>query len=564
MLVRVILALVALVSMPARAADDPVRARLAVEGGKAVVEATIASGWHVNGHQPRDEFLIPTTVTFTPPPTLHTGDVIYPAPVEKRLAFGDKPFLLYEGTVRFAAPLDGTPAPDSGPLKAVLRYQACDDTRCLPPRSLELSAPLGSAASGGAGRSAGPGGGERVAGWIARWGYPLTFLWVALLGVALNLTPCVYPLISVTVAFFGGRSAGDRRGAIRRALVYVLGICLSFSALGVTAALTGSLFGAALQRPPVLGGIALLMVGLALSNFGLYQFRLPSPIVQRLGRMGEGDLGALFMGLTMGVVAAPCIGPVVVALLLFVGSRQSAALGFALFFVLGLGMGAPYVGLAALADRMRGMPRAGAWLGLVEHVFGFLLLGLALYFAGPLLPAWSVRALFALLAVAAGTFLGFIGTGATPALRWPRRLAGVALIAFALVGITGKESESLIAWSPFSEQSLAQAASASRPVLIDFQADWCIPCREMDRTTFRDPGVVRIAGSFTTLKVDVTAEDEAVSKLMSRFGVAGVPTYVLLGADGRERRRLVGFVPAKEMLEAMEILLATSNGAQRG
>jgi len=544
--------------VPARAADDPVRARLAVEGGTAAVEATIASGWHVNAHQPRDEFLIPTTVTFTPPPGVRVGEVVYPAPVEKRLAFGDKPFLLYEGTVRLVAPLEGTPAPDAGPLKAVFRYQACDDTRCLPPRSLELSAALGDAAI------AGPEGGERVADWIARWGYPLTFLWVALLGVALNLTPCVYPLISVTVAFFGGRSAGDRRGTIRRALVYVFGICLSFSALGVTAALTGSLFGAALQRPAVLGGIALLMVVLALSNFGVYQLRLPAPIVQRLGRTGEGDLGALFMGLTMGVVAAPCIGPVVVALLLFVGARQSAVLGFALFFVLGLGMGAPYVGLATLADRMRGMPRAGAWLGLVEHIFGFLLLGLALYFAAPLLPATWVRVLFALLTGAAGIFLGFVGTQATPALRWPRRFAGVALLAFALVGLTGRESESPIAWSPFSEQSLERAVSASRPVLIDFQADWCLPCREMDRTTFRDPGVVRVAESYTTLRFDVTAEDEAVSKLMGRFGVAGVPTYVLLGPDGREHRRLVGFVPAKEMLEAMKTLLPTGNGSQRG
>ncbi len=525
------------------------------------MEATLASGWHVNAHKPRDEFLIPTTVTFTPPPGVRVGEVVYPEPVEKRLSFGDKPLLLYEGTVPFTASLAGTPAAGAGPLKAVFRYQACDDTRCLPPRTLELVAPSGDAASGG-GRGAGVDGGERVVESIERWGYPLTFLWVALLGVALNLTPCVYPLISVTVAFFGGRSAGDRHRTIRRALLYVLGICTSFSVLGVMAALTGSLFGAALQRPAVLGGIALLMVVLALSNFGLYQLRLPAPLVQRVGRVAEGHLGALFMGLTMGVVAAPCIGPVVVALLLFVGSRQSAALGFALFFVLGLGMGAPYIGLAALAHRLRGMPRAGAWLGLVEHVFGFMLLGLALYFAAPLLPAAWGRVLAAVLTMAAGIVLGFVGTQATPALRWPRRIAAVALIAFALVGLTGRDSASPIAWSPFSEQSLEQAAWASRPVLIDFQADWCLPCREMDRTTFRDPGVVRAAESFTALKVDVTAEDEAVSKLMGRFGVAGVPTYVLLGPDGREHRRLVGFVPAKEMLEAMETLLG--GGARRG
>jgi thiol:disulfide interchange protein DsbD len=560
---RVIVALVALVSASAWAADDPLRARLSVAAGKAVVEATLAAGWHVNAHEPRDEFLIPTTVTFTPPAGVRVGEVVYPKPVEKRLSFGDKPLLLYEGTVPFTATLEGTPASAGASLKAVLRYQACDDSRCLPPRSLELLASLGEGVPN-AGGGAQSDGGVRVADWIERWGYPLTFVWVALLGVALNLTPCVYPLISVTVAFFGGRSGRERHGTVRRALLYVLGICLSFSALGVTAALTGSLFGAALQRPAVLGGIALLMVGLALSNFGLYQLRMPAPLVQRAGRVGEGNLGALFMGLTMGVVAAPCIGPVVLALLLFVGSRQSALLGFALFFVLGLGMGAPYIGLALLANRLRGLPRAGAWLGLVEHVFGFMLLGLALYFVAPLLPGPWARVLMALLMTAAAIVLGFVGARETPALRWPRRLVGVALLGFALVQLSSREHESLIAWSQFSEASLAQAVSRSRPVLIDFQADWCLPCREMDRTTFRDPGVVRAAESFTALKVDVTAEDEAVSRLMGRFGVAGVPTYLLLGADGREHRRLVGFVPAKEMLEALETVLATDGQARRG
>src|SRR5262249_1374411 len=154
---------------------------------------TVASGWHVNAHAPRDQFLIPTTVTLTPPEGVHVGDVEYPAPVGRRLAFGGaKEFLLYEGTVRFTAPLDGLPAPGAAPLRAALRYQACDDSHCLPPRTLELTATLDTA---GAGTDDG-GGADAVGRWVARWGYPLTFLWVALLGVALNLTPCVYPLIS--------------------------------------------------------------------------------------------------------------------------------------------------------------------------------------------------------------------------------------------------------------------------------------------------------------------------------------------------------------------------------
>src|SRR5262249_37965556 len=154
---------------------------------------------------------------------------------------------------------------------------------------------------------------------------------------------------------------------------------------------TGSLFGAAMQQPAVLAAIALLMVVLALGNFGLYHVRLPSALVQAAGRAGTGALGALMMGLTMGVVGAPCCGPIVAALLLYVGARQSAPLGLALFFTLGLGMGLPYVGLAAVAGRLRRLPRSGAWLGWMERLFGFVLLGLALHFATPLLVPWLVR-----------------------------------------------------------------------------------------------------------------------------------------------------------------------------
>src|SRR5439155_652659 len=378
----------------------------------------------------------------TPPAGVRAGAVEYPRPVERRLKFsGETTLLLYDGTVRFTATLEGAPAVGSGPLKAALRFQACDDSRCLPPRTLELVAALDAPAPLGAAepRAAGQ---NQVAGWIARWGYPLTFLWVALVGVALNLTPCVYPLISVTVAFFGGRTGAGEAHTVRRALLYVLGICLTFSTLGVTAALTGSLFGSALQRPAVLAAIALALVGLAGSNFGFYQLRVPSPLVQRLGRVGEGDLGAFFMGLTMGVVAAPCIGP-----------------------------------------------------------------------------------------------------AAPPVMRWPRRAGGIALVAFALAGLLGAETESPIAWVPFSDEALARG----RPVLIDFEAAWCLPCREMDRTTFRDPAVVRAAADFVMVKVDVTAEDERSSALAGRFGVAGVPTLVLLGPDGRERGRFARLVGAAEM-----------------
>jgi thiol:disulfide interchange protein DsbD len=532
------------------AAADPVTTALRIADAQAIVEMTIAPGWHVNAHDPTDRFLVPTTLELTPPPGMRAGAVRYPTPVEKALDFADgKRLRLYEGRVRLEAPFEGS-AQDASPLRAKLRYQACDDTTCLPPRTVELTAesprtgPPAAKTSGTA-----PAGGE-VADWIARFGWAGTLAWVVVLGMALNLTPCVYPLISVTVAYFGG-TTGHERGAAFRAVAYVAGICLTFTAVGAAAALTGSLFGAALQQPVVLGAIAFLMVLLAASNFGLYQLRMPSGVMRWASRTGEGAVGAFFMGLTMGVVSAPCIGPIVVALLLYVGARQSVAEGIVLFFALGLGLGLPYLALALLAERIRRLPRSGAWLEWMERLFAFLLLGLALHFATPLLPPEVVRVAWVCLLVAGGLVLGFAGTVRNPMIRWARAGAGIAVALGGVGLLLASPAAPGIAWKEFSEQALAEARSAGRPVVIDFQALWCIPCREMEHTTFRDPTVVQAARSFATLKADVTEQDDRTTALMSRFNVPGVPTYVFLDARGEERRRFVGFVTASQFHEAL-------------
>src|SRR6185369_17896931 len=238
--------------------------------------------------------------------------------------------------------------------------------------------------------------------WLRERGLLATLALAALFGLGLNLTPCVYPLISVTIAYFGGQSGRATGGVLALAVAYVLGIAITFSTLGVAAALSGGIFGAALQRPPVLAAIAGLLVLLAASNFGVYQFRMPAALTNRAGKASGGIVGALAMGLTMGVVAAPCVGPIVIALLLFVAARQDAILGFALFFALAIGMGVPYLGLAVVAGSIRRLPRSGEWLGWIEHLFGFLLRGMALYFATPLLDARVVGFVGPLLIAVAG------------------------------------------------------------------------------------------------------------------------------------------------------------------
>jgi thiol:disulfide interchange protein DsbD len=396
----VLIATVALGAARVPAAPDPVTSTMKVAGGKAVVEMTIASGWHVQSHDPGDKFLIATTLEVTPPAGQRAGAVEYPTAVEKALGFAEgKKLRLYEGRVTLAAPLEGT-ATDAGPVRAKLRYQACDDTTCLPPKTVELTAeqpaktpparaarPRRAASRSRSGSSAGAG--------------PAPLAWVVLLGMALNLTPCVYPLISVTVAFFGGTTGHERGAGLARSSTSPASASRSPS-LGAIAALTGSLFGAALQQP-----VGARRDRGAHGRAGAQQLRaLPAPaadgLVQRASRTGEGAIGAFVMGLTMGVVAAPCIGPIVVALLLYVGARQSIAEGLALFFALGLGLGLPYLALALLAEKMRRLPRSGAWLEWMEWLFGFLLLGLALHFVTPLLAPAVVAGAWACLLIVRG------------------------------------------------------------------------------------------------------------------------------------------------------------------
>ncbi len=333
----------------------------------------------------------------------------------------------------------------------------------------------------------------------------------------------------------------------------MLGITLTFSVVGVAAAFSGGVFGSALQQPVVLVAIATVMTVLALSSFGLYQLQPPAWLLQRVGGAGGGLAGATFMGATMGVVAAPCVGPVVIGLLVYVGSQQSVATGLALFFALGLGLGLPYLVLANMAGSLRALPRSGDWLVWVERLFGFLLLGLAVYFVSPLLPApWPAWALAGLVA-GAGIYLGFVDRSGAhlPRFRTLQRAVGLAALGLAVWLVQPRAAESRIPWQTLDIAVVEEAAALGRPVVIDFVADWCIPCHEMEATTWADADVLAEASRFTMLKADITREDDHTAELVEHFAVQGVPTVIYVDARGREVKRKVGYVGPEAMLAAM-------------
>jgi thiol:disulfide interchange protein DsbD len=356
------------------------------------------------------------------------------------------------------------------------------------------------------------------------------------------------------VAYFGSHGHGRTGRAAMLASVYVLGIALSFSALGVMAALSGGLFGAALQKPAVILFIAAVMVALALSSFGLYQLQPPPALMRWAGGSTHGIAGAAFMGLTMGIVAAPCIGPLVLALLVAVGARHDPLLGFGLFFALGTGMGLPYLVLAMAAGSIKRLPRSGEWLVWTERLFGFILLGMAAYFVSPLLPHPVRELLLPGLTASAGIYLGFIDPAgrASRAFRPVKRAVGLAAVASALWLGWPHHPANAIQWRELSSNAVEALHSDGRPAVIDFGAEWCIPCKEMARTTFVDAQVVQAAAAFDMLRADITEETDHTKKLIEKFDVRGVPTVLVYDASGKEVERLIGYTSADELLAAMK------------
>jgi thiol:disulfide interchange protein DsbD len=567
-----------LVSAAIASAAEPlltVQARLDAQGagrGTLRLEATLAEGWHVNSHAPSEDYLIPTASRLAPADGVSFGEARYPDGVLRKFAFSEKPLSVYEKRFSIAVPVtwSGAAAPE---ISGTIEFQACNDRQCNPPASAAFRAAASTASAGAregnlpggavalsqsasSAPAAAPvsGGGGDFGALLERRGLLGALLIVFGWGLLLNLTPCVYPVIPLTIGFFGGQNQGPGRGgrAFGLAALYVLGMATMYSALGVAAALSGRLFGAALQSPWVLGAVAAVLVALALSMFGLFEIRMPSSWMQKAGARA-GAAGAYGMGLLVGVVAAPCIGPVVLALLAFVAARQDAAFGFLVFFVLSLGLGLPYLFLAAFSGSLSRLPRAGQWMEGIKKIFGWVLLAMAAYFLRTILPAplgaWllpSVLAAGALFLAFGGRRLGGLATGV--------RVAAVVLMigAAAFFAPRRAAAASAPAWKPYAAETVAKSGRAA---VVDFAATWCIPCLELDEKTFSDPRVREALARRDLWKADMTrtAAPEVVA-LADKYRILGVPTVLFLDAQGREQEelRLVGFESPDEFLKRLE------------
>ena len=508
---------------------------------KIALVAKIKEGYHIQAPKPPEGF-IATTLTVEAPKGFSVVRIWYP-PTEVKEMLGQK-LPLYEGTQIFAALLKVDKSVKTGKanLTLKLRYQACDDKSCYPPRTLTLTVPVEIVSPNtpvksvneevfkklpkdlkstpsvpkeheGKKESAAGGINERIANALKSGSIVGALILVFFGGLLMNLSPCVFPMIPIVVGYFGQQAEGMFIRRVALGAVFLLGLVTMYSGVGLIAALTRSMFGSFLQNPWVLLTVTVVLLALALSMFGVFEFMTPQSAVSGFQKGVElvsaprfwiKLVGAFLMGLLIGIVAAPCVGPAVVALLGAAPLLDPLTL-FLLFFVLALGLGLPYLLLAifiSAANRLR----SGAWNAWVNRFFGVVLFAAAVYFGYQ------------------------------------------TAYAFGLI-------KSEHPWRPYTPQALEIAVKEGKPVVIDFWATWCLACKELEHKTFSDPRVKERLREFVTLQVDMTTgKDETAKEAHRRFKVRGLPTVVFIGRDGKERQdlRLEGFEPPESFLQRLE------------
>ena len=537
---------------------------------RLAVVLAIDRGWHVNSDNPGDDFSLPTEVEFLLPDGWPVPVVSFPDGEALEFDFSDTPIEVWEDQVVI---LSGLVVPESAAgdlrLRVAVTAQACNNTQCLPPEEVRTGVdvtvvPEGSPAKPinqelfKQGLTAASGPTESAD--LGSKSLPLLLIGVFLAGLALNLTPCVFPLIPITVGFFTQQTKDREGSAFPLALAYVVGIALTYSVLGVLAALSGAIFGGALQSPWVVGLIVVVLLSLATSMFGLWELRVPG-WAQRASGGRSGVFGALIMGLVMGFVAAPCIGPFVVGLLTYVGQRGDPMLGFILFFTLAMGLGLPYLILGTFTGAINKLPASGMWMVGVRRVFGVILVAMAAYFAAPLMPGESGRWLMSAVLVLGALYLLVIDrTGhEQPTIdRVMRLLAAATLVAGVVMapavnigGAEAGEASEHLAWQPFEADAVNAAIAGDRPVILDFYADWCAPCKELDEKTFAAPEVASVLDGYARFKVDLTRSSAESQARATEYRVMGVPTVVVF-SGGEEVFRITGFEPPAKFLERLQ------------
>jgi thioredoxin:protein disulfide reductase len=515
----------------------------------------IHDGWFIHSDNNGSSEIIPTVLTFDDDPYIKVSSIKFPSPQKKKFDYLSEPIDTFFGEILVSANVvfNKDAPPGNQIIKGSLSSQACTYNACRPPETVylecvfnvvpvetavkEINKDLFVQATGAhAERNEGssPFGSNK--------GILLTLVLIFLGGLALNLSPCVYPMIPITVSYFGGRSGRMKGDNLIHAVLYLIGLSVTNSLMGVIAALSGNMMGALLQLPATLIIIAVILILLGMSFFDLWEIRLPSGLNKAASKNFGGYFGTFFMGLTLGIIAAPCIGPFILGLFTYVGQKGDPLFGFLCFFILSLGIGLPVCILAIFSGAVDKLPLSGDWMIWIRKLMGWVMIGMAAYMVSPLLSGYYAKpVLFLAVGIAAGIHLGWIDKAghSRPRFVLIKKIVGVLII---LLGIgyfySSYSSGEGVDWAPYDEAALTKAAHESRPVILDFYADWCLPCRSLDKTVFKDAEVVKMSESFLMMRVDLTKQQPFQEKILKEYQVAGVPTIVFIGKDGKEEKKL--------------------------
>ena len=540
------------------------------------------------------------------------GELSMPEPKSKFDQWLDEEVRYFDGEFRVELPVTINPKTPTGEFELTLEvgYQGCGPERCYLPQqkeltiSLEVAGEPKEAAAGteekgttaekpasedgpsgeegppaekpepGAGPEDESGGDDSVQR-IEESGFLGRLLIAFVAGLLLALTPCIYPMIPITVGVIGAAAGDSKLSGFVHSLFYVLGISLTYAALGVVAAMMGQAFGSLAQHPAVYVVLAVIFVLLAGAMLDIYVIQVPTGWAQRLQgkfRGKGGPAGVFVMGLLSGLVATPCVAPLLAAILLWISRQGSVVQGFFMLFVVAWGMGVPLIVLGTFTGLLKSLPKAGGWMVSVKHALGALLIGVAVYFIGQsgLISDFWFSMLLAAFLVTVSVFVGAFDaldreSGWTDRAR---KALGLAVLAAGIVVFVGPfvpepqagpaRTGARINWITSEKAGLQMASRQGKPVMIDFRADWCTVCKQIEQETFTDPRVVEKAGKFVCIKIDTTDMAEEKKKaLWKKYKIVGYPHIEFLDPSGRQLQRYTinEFVSPEELLPTMDEVL---------
>lgn len=398
----------------------------------------------------------------------------------------------------------------------------------------------------------------------------LMFVLAFLLGFLTSLTPCVYPVIPIIMGVVGSQSQGSKLRGFYLSIFFVLGLATVYSSLGVLAAASGSLIGATFQNPIVVVVIAAIFVLMGLSLAGVFEIPIPTSISSKVQAGGYKSrvIGSLVIGGVAGIVAAPCAGPVMIAILSWISQTRNLLTGFLVMLVFSLGMGAIFVLVGTFSGIISALPKGGRWMGMIKDVFAVLLIVGGLLVLGMVIPQWLQLRLWGIFLIGLAIFMGLFKPQEDDV---KKKFFKVMLVLVFLWGVvlffrsflppdmtrTGFEvstSTGELNWMTDLNQGKREALQQNKKLMIDTTADWCVACGELEKHTFSHPEVRAALRGFILVKMDFTRRTEQTQKLSKSLGIIGMPTVIFLNPDGTEIKRFSGFKTRTEFLKILNTL----------